>query len=119
VDSADLALDELNGVLTQMNKANDSIQNIAAVAEEQAASSREVAQAIDSATKGSLDLVGTVENIRRATDETTQATEGVAKQAEAMTSHAKTLSDLLSMFKLVAVSAAPAKPTNTRMLMTR
>jgi len=107
LDQADRALEELNDALAQMQKANDSIQNIAAIAEEQAASSKEMAQAIDSATKGSLELVGTVSNIQRATDETTQATEGVARQAEAMTSHAQTLAELLSMFKLGTTEAKP------------
>ena len=100
LDQAEEALKGLNGALTQMNKANESIQSIAAVAEEQAASSKEIAQGIEHAAKASMEMVGSVSNIQRATDETTRGTEGVAVQAEAMTSHAQTLSDLLSMFKL-------------------
>jgi len=114
LEQADHALEELNDALTQINKANDSIQNIAAVAEEQAASSREVAQAIDSATKMSLDMIGIVSNIQRATDETTQATEGVAKQAETMTTHARTLSDLLSVFKLESTQVVNGKAMQTK-----
>jgi len=119
---ADHALGELNSALAQMQKANDSIQNIAAVAEEQAASSKEMAHAIDSATRGSVELAGTVSSIQRATDETTQATEGVAKQAEAMTSHAQSLTELLSMFKLEssAVKPEPAKKLpSAKMLKTK
>jgi len=108
------ALDELNGALDQINKANDSIQNIAAIAEEQAASSKEVAQAIDSATKSSVEMIGTVTSIRRATDETAQATEGVAKQAENMMGYARDLTEILSYFKLESAS-----PVNTKMLTAR
>jgi len=111
---ADQALEGLNDALVQMNKANDSIQNIAAVAEEQAASSREVALAIDSAAKGSLELAGAVTSIQRASDETTQATDGVARQAEAITGHAKTLSDLLAMFKLETDTPESAKALKAR-----
>ena len=111
LDSADQALSELNGALNQINNANESIQNIAAVAEEQAASSKEIVQAIDHATKASTEMVESVSNIRRATDETTHGTEGVAIQAETMTTHARTLSDLLAMFKLESAESA-----GTRML---
>ncbi|MCL1875123.1 MAG: methyl-accepting chemotaxis protein [Synergistaceae bacterium] len=103
LDHAELALGELNSALSQINKANDSIQNIAAVTEEQAASSKEVAQAIDNITKSSVNIAGTVDNISRATYETVQTAEVVAKQAKSITSHAKNLADLLSMFKLKEV----------------
>jgi methyl-accepting chemotaxis protein len=83
-----------------MNKANDSIQNIAAVAEEQAASSKEVATAIDSATKSTMDMVETISNIRRATDETAQAAQGVAEQSQAVSEHSQTLTEVLGRFTL-------------------
>ena len=95
----------LNGALKEMNKANDSIQNIAAVAEEQAASSKEVATAIDSATRSTMEMVETISNIRRATDETAQAAQGVAEQSEAMSAHAHDLTNVLSRFKVKAASA--------------
>ena len=109
LEHAEKALDELNKALNQMNNANDSIQNIAAVAEEQAASSKEVSQAIDSATKTTIDMVGNMTNITRATAEAAEASEGVAKQAEAMTKHAKILSELLSVFKLDSNKNANSK----------
>jgi methyl-accepting chemotaxis protein len=52
-------------------------------------------------------MVGTVMNINRATGEAAQASEGVAKQAESLAEYSKTLSELLSMFKLD--SSEPAK----------
>jgi methyl-accepting chemotaxis protein len=109
LDNAEHALDELNSALSQMRKANDSIQNIAAVAEEQAASSKEVAGGIDNATKASVEMIGVVSNIRHASDETAHAAEGVAKQAEGMAVHAQTLIDLLSMFKLESTARQDAE----------
>ena len=101
---------ELDGALKEMNKANDSIQNIAAVAEEQAASSKGVASAIDSATKSTMEMVETISNIRRAADETAEATQGVAEQSEAMSAHAQTLTDVLSRFKVDSKSMSLLHP---------
>jgi methyl-accepting chemotaxis protein len=114
LEQAEHALEELNGAMNQMNKANDSIQNIAAVAEEQAASSREVALAIDSVTKSSIEMVGAVSGINHATNEAAQATEGVAKQAEAMTEHSKSMTELLSMFKLETSQSKNIKSSRNR-----
>ena len=109
LNNAEHALDELNGALDQMNKANDSIQNIAAIAEEQAASSKEVAQAIDNATKSSSEMIGSITGINHATNETAKATEGVAKQAENMSEYSNTLSQLLSHFRLESAPPASMK----------
>ena len=48
---AERAQKELDDAMSSINKANDSILNIAAVAEEQGASSKEVATGIDNATR--------------------------------------------------------------------
>ncbi|MDR1378561.1 MAG: methyl-accepting chemotaxis protein [Synergistaceae bacterium] len=106
---AEQAQTELNGALKEMNKANDSIQNIAAVAEEQAASSKEVATAIDSATKSTMETVETLSNIRRATEETAHAAQGVAEQSQAMSEHSQTLIDVLSRFTLHTTPPASGK----------
>ncbi|MDR2179088.1 MAG: methyl-accepting chemotaxis protein [Synergistaceae bacterium] len=106
LSQAEQAQTELNSALKEMNKANDSIQNIAAVAEEQAASSKEVATAIDSATKSTMDMVETISNIRRATEETAQAAQGVAEQSQAVSEHSQTLTDVLARFTLRNVAKA-------------
>jgi methyl-accepting chemotaxis protein len=111
LSQAEKAQTELDGALQEMNKANDSIQNIAAVAEEQAASSKEVATAIDSATKSTMKMVETVSNIRRATDETAQAAQGVARQSEVMNGHAQTLVQVLSRFRLNTIDKAQSAST--------
>ena len=97
---AEEALSELNDALGQIKKASDSIQSIAAIAEEQAVSSKEVAQAIDNAAKSSISIAETISNIHFASDETAKASEGVAIHAESMASFSDMLSDLLSNLKL-------------------
>jgi methyl-accepting chemotaxis protein len=97
---AELAQKELDEALKEMNHANDSIQNIAAVAEEQAASSKEVATAIDSATKSTVEMISTLSNIRKASEETALVAQNVAEQSEAMTGHVHVLTEALSSFKL-------------------
>ena len=100
IAQAEQAQVDLNGAMKEMNKANDSIQNIAAVAEEQAASSKEVATAIDSATKSTMEMVETISSIRHASEETAQAAQNVAEQSESMSGYAQSLMDALSRFKL-------------------
>ncbi|MDR2529018.1 MAG: methyl-accepting chemotaxis protein [Synergistaceae bacterium] len=104
--SAEGAQVELNGALGEMRKANDSIQSIAAVAQEQSASSREVALAIDSATKSTMEVVETLISVRRASDETVQTAQRVAEHARDMKEHATTLANVLSHFKLHKKSLA-------------
>ncbi|MDR1742037.1 MAG: methyl-accepting chemotaxis protein [Synergistaceae bacterium] len=108
---AEAAQKRLDEAMKEINKANDSIQNIAAVAEEQAASSKEVASGIDSATKATMEMVSTVSNIGKATEETVEAARGVAEQAESITGYVDRLNDVLSRFKLIAAETAapPAK----------
>jgi methyl-accepting chemotaxis protein len=106
---AEQAQTGLNGALKEMNKANDSIQNIAAVAEEQAASSKEVATAIDSATKSTMEMVETLSSIRRSTDDTAQAAQSVAKQSQSMNEHSQTLIDVLARFTLHVAPPASGK----------
>jgi methyl-accepting chemotaxis protein len=112
LSQAEQAQEELNGALSEINKANDSIQNIAAVAEEQAASSKEVATGIDSATKSTVEMVNSIEHIRGAAVGTAQVAQGVAEQAETMNGYAEKLSEVLSRFKLNAVveTKTKAKP---------
>jgi methyl-accepting chemotaxis protein len=103
---AEQAQKELDGALEQMNKANDSIQNIAAVAQEQAASSKVMAAGIDGAAKSTLEVVETITNIRHAADETASAAQNVAEQSEAVNRHAETLTDILSRFTVHTADSA-------------
>ena len=109
LSQAEQAQGELNNALNEMNKANDSIQNIAAVAQEQAASCKEVATAIDNATRSTMEVVETITEIRRAADDTANAAQGVAEQSEAVNDHANNLTEVLSRFKLNSDAKTPDK----------
>ena len=73
----------LEVALEEIGKINDVMQNIASVAQEQAAASAEMAHGIDQVTKGTVDVVDSIESIRKSAVETTKASEGVAQEAQA------------------------------------
>ena len=102
---AEQAQKELDIALNGINKANESIQNIAAVAEEQAASSKNVASAIDSATNAMMEMVDAISGIKNSADDTASTAQGVAEQSSKMTENAQTLATVLSHFKLRAAKA--------------
>ena len=97
---ADSAKESLSDAMGQIDKANDRIQSIAAVAEEQAASSREIASGIDNSTKMTVDILQSMEHIQTAADETTRVSEDMAKQADGLSGFAQSLKDALSRFKV-------------------
>lgn len=109
VKQADEAKSELASAMAQIDKANDRIQNIAAVAEEQAASSREIANGIDGATKGTVEMLQNMEKIQIATNETAKLSDGLAREAGDLAALADKLKDSLSRFK-VSKDAKTASP---------
>ena len=100
VEKANGAKDSLAEAMSQIDKANDRIQNIAAVAEEQAASSREIAQGIDNVTKATVEILQNLEGIKNSMDETAIVAERAAKISDEQTQLAQDLRDSLSMFKI-------------------
>ena len=107
-EKADKAKESLSEAMGQIDKANDRIQNIAAVAEEQAASSREIASGIDAATKSTVDMLQNVEMIQSSADETAKVAEEVAKQADSLAVLADRLKGALSRFKVSSGDASSA-----------
>jgi len=99
VEKANEAKDSLNGAMGEIDKANDRIQNIAAVAQEQAASSREIAQGIDNVTKATSEILEHLEGIKTSMDATAVVAERAAKISDEQTQLAQGLRDSLSMFK--------------------
>ena len=95
---ADDAKESLSDAMAQIDKANDRIQNIAAVAEEQAASSREIAAGIDGATRSTTDILENMRQIQNASGETLSVSEDTAKQADALAVLAQKLNGALSRF---------------------
>ena len=86
--------------MSQIDKANDRIQNIAAVAEEQAASSREIAHGIDGVTKATTEILDHLEGIKTSMDETAAVAERAAKISDEQTQLAQDLRDSLAMFNI-------------------
>ena len=107
-EKADKAKESLSEAMGQIDKANDRIQNIAAVAEEQAASSREIASGIDAATKSTVDMLQNMEMIQSSSDETAKVAEEVAKQADGLAVLAGRLKGALSRFKVSSGGASGA-----------
>ena len=100
VEKANGAQDSLTEAMGQIDKANDRIQNIAAVAQEQAASSREIAAGIDNVTKATTEILQNLENIKNSMDDTAVVAERAANIANDQTQLAQDLRDSLSMFKV-------------------
>jgi methyl-accepting chemotaxis protein len=100
VQGARKAREGLSSALEEIRKINDVMQNVASVAEEQAASSHEMAEAVDQATTGTSDMVGALEGIRRATGETTSAAEHVAQEAQEVAGTAKKMQELVARFRI-------------------
>ena len=106
VEKASGAKDALNDAMSQIDKANDRIQNIAAVAEEQAASSREIATGIDNVTKSSMEILEHLEGIKSSMDETAIVAARAAKISDDQSQLAQNLREALSMFKVESDNAA-------------
>ena len=100
VEKAGEAKTSLAEAMGQIDKANDRIQNIAAVAEEQAASSREIAAGIDSVTKATTEILEDLEQIKDTMDKTTDVAERAATGADEQAQLAGHMKDALSVFKV-------------------
>lgn len=99
---ADSAKSSLNMAMGQIDMANDRIQSIAAVVQEQAASSREVASGIDAATKSTMDVLQNMEKIQESAEDVARGTDTLSEQADALAGLARNLKGTLSHFKVVA-----------------
>ena len=100
------AKSSLAEAMEQIDKANDRIQNIAAVAEEQAASSREIAAGIDNVTKSSTEILEYLESIKAAMNDTSVVATQATHQAEDQSALVEQMKENLSQFK-VDSDAAP------------
>ncbi|MBQ9564077.1 MAG: methyl-accepting chemotaxis protein [Synergistaceae bacterium] len=109
VEKANGAKDSLSEAMSQIDKANDRIQNIAAVAEEQAASSREIAAGIDNVTKATTEILEHLEGIKTSMDETAVVADRAAKISDEQTQLAQDLRTSLSMFKVGDENGTQAK----------
>ena|GEM_PF-964748 len=101
---ADKAQSGLNDGLDRMKVINDEIQNIAAIAEEQAASSKEMAGAIDLVTKGTVEVGQRISGVQNASAEASKASESVATTAQTLSGYSANMSEALAHFVIEEVS---------------
>ena len=99
-EKANGAQDSLAEAIGQIDKANDRIQNIAAVAEEQAASSREIAAGIDNVTKATTEILDHLESIKNDMDETATIADRAAQLSVDQTGLVESITESLSQFKI-------------------
>ena len=113
---ANNAQDSLAEAISQIDKANDRIQNIAAVAQEQAASSREIAAGIDNVTKSTTEILENLESIKNDMDETALIAERAATGAVEQTGLVENITEALSQFHIEEEGVAPKKSGNRKAL---
>ncbi|MBQ4402569.1 MAG: HAMP domain-containing protein, partial [Synergistaceae bacterium] len=107
-EKANGAQDSLSEAIGQIDKANDRIQNIAAVAQEQAASSREIAAGIDNVTKSTTEILENLESVKNDMDETALIAERAAAGAVEQTGLVESITEALSQFH-IEDEGAPSK----------
>ncbi|SMG17418.1 methyl-accepting chemotaxis protein [Dethiosulfovibrio salsuginis] len=100
MNTARSAQEQLGRAAEIAHVVNESIQSIAAVAEEQAASSEEMASSMDQIGRGNLETVRMIESIREASEETARASESVSQEAQDVAKSAGAMMDLVRRFKL-------------------
>lgn len=90
--------ERLKQSVMEIAKVSDAMQSLAAVAQEQAASSGEMSTAVGSVAKGTSALAAMVDRVRQATDETAGASESIAMQAQELSEMARSLQDQMDKF---------------------
>ncbi len=89
VIDADGARQGLDEVLRQMGLLNESIQNIAASAEEQSSSAGEISHAVDMASRSTQEMAVKIGSVREGAGSSVEASEQVSSQAEKLFSLAQ------------------------------
>ena len=109
VDKAGHAQDDLRKSLGEVDKLSGHMQTIASAAEEQAASSSEMASSVNVVTESTNEIGNALGQIQHATNETAVASESVANEAQEVTLGVAKLEELLSQFRYddVRSEAAP------------
>ena len=97
--SAESVDKELQGVLSATNHLNDSIQNVAAVSEEQAASAEEMTASVQGVTNSIGEIVGVQKEIGQAASGTADAAKSIEQASRSMAETVEQLSELIGRFK--------------------
>ena len=97
--SAESVDKELQGVLSATNHLNDSIQNVAAVSEEQAASAEEMTASVQGVTNSIGEIVDVQKEVGQAASGTANAAKSIEQASRSMADTVEQLSDLIGHFK--------------------
>ena len=108
LQSAEAVDRELQGVLGATNHLNESIQNVAAVSEEQAAAAEEMTASVQSVTASIGEIVGVQKELSQAAEGTVNAAKTVGRASRTMAETVEELSGLISRFKTESDSRALA-----------
>lgn len=100
IGHADNVQKGLDSILRAIQIIEEASQNIASVSEEQAASSNEIAQAIEQVTGQTTELAAMMGNVQNFSNKATKASESVAEEANELFSGAMEIEKLLAQFKL-------------------
>ena len=97
--SAEAVDKELQGVLGATNHLDESIQNVAAVSEEQAASAEEMTASVQSVTTSIGEIVGVQKELGQAASDTVDVAKSIGRASRTVAETAEKLSDLIGRFK--------------------
>ena len=104
--SAEAVDKELQGVLGATNHLNESIHNVAAVSEEQAASAEEMTASVQSVTTSIGEIVGVQRKLGQAAADTVDVAKSIGRASQTVAETAEKLSELIGRFKTEADSRA-------------
>ena len=97
---ADETLRELRGALDAIGRINDSMQTIAAAAQEQAASSTEISHSINQVTESTQDLAEKITQVGQTTDRSVETMFEVSNQAKQLAHVSEELQQIMDRFIL-------------------
>jgi len=100
MSKADAASDGLNSAMSEITQASDSIQSIAAVAQEQAASSSEISRAIGEIKHGTDEITSSLTELNKLSDQAMDIGKSVSDSAQQMAQSATDLRDVLAHFRI-------------------
>lgn len=98
VTTAESTQTKLNEATDAIARLNEAIQNIAAVSQQQAASSEEMTTAVQHVAEANRNVVNAADSIHTSTQETTKAAESIATAAQGLSATADKLQRLVGTF---------------------
>ena len=100
MSKAEATKDGLNAALSEITNVNESIQSIAAVAEEQAAGSSEISRSIGDIKSSTEGITETLAELNKLSDQATDIGKSVSDSAHQMAQSAQDLKDVLALFQI-------------------